>query len=350
MPDLSYRQPGLVLKRSGTAATERQIRDLQRDLRRLGYLKNGIDGVFGEGTERAVRALQHDLLMNEGKSTGGDGAAPVRVLDYNRGRVMQVTGEIDQALVECIADMLDDPNCPTLPCAENPAEENRKIIAQITAMPSQDVPIPFLLAILTQESGLKHFIEPKPGDDDTFIVVGLDTNSSQPDAITSRGYGAGQYTLFHHPPRKEEVRDCMLDPGKNLQMTVAKLREKFDNFVIGPTTGTHADDRLAEYGKGPLRLCKYTPDDSRYMKDCKQCLQAASLQDIKQGVTLLYKGSSYTYQPTQYYSVAFYRDVPVRKNVGCDWPYAVRRYNGAGINSYHYQVRVLKHLLDLEEV
>jgi hypothetical protein len=36
--------------------------------------------------------------------------------------------------------------------------------------------------------------------------------------------------------------------------------------------------------------------------------------------------------------------VPVRKNIGCDWPYAIRRYNGAGINSYHYQAKVLKNL------
>ena len=40
-----------------------------------------------------------------------------------------------------------------------------------------------------------------------------------------------------------------------------------------------------------------------------------------------------------------YTAVPIRKNIGCDWPYAVRRYNGAGMNSYHYQVKVLKNVL-----
>ncbi len=49
MPPLSYQQPGLVLKRPGTGATDAQIRDLQRHLRALGYLRRGIDGAFGPG-------------------------------------------------------------------------------------------------------------------------------------------------------------------------------------------------------------------------------------------------------------------------------------------------------------
>ncbi len=65
MAALEYRQDGLVLNKGGEGATDRQIRDLQRDLRRLGYLGSGIDGAFGAGTERAVKALQHDLLTND---------------------------------------------------------------------------------------------------------------------------------------------------------------------------------------------------------------------------------------------------------------------------------------------
>ena len=41
-----------------------------------------------------------------------------------------------------------------------------------------------------------------------------------------------------------------------------------------------------------------------------------------------------------------FRSVPVRGEIPCDWPYAVRRYNGAGVNSYHYQAIVLRNLLD----
>ena len=53
MPALSYRQVDLVLKRGGNAG-DRQVRDLQQDLRKLGYLKSGIDGDFGPWTQRAV--------------------------------------------------------------------------------------------------------------------------------------------------------------------------------------------------------------------------------------------------------------------------------------------------------
>jgi peptidoglycan hydrolase-like protein with peptidoglycan-binding domain len=84
VPTLSYRQPGLVLLR-GATANDRQVRDLQRDLRQLGYLKRGIDGDFGEQTELAVRGLQHDLLQNNG--SGKDGPAPIRLTDFNHGRV-----------------------------------------------------------------------------------------------------------------------------------------------------------------------------------------------------------------------------------------------------------------------
>jgi hypothetical protein len=68
---------------------------------------------------------------------------------------------------------------------------------------------------------------------------------------------------------------------------------------------------------------------------------------IEAGLTPLFRGSSNVYAATPEYSKASYPDAPVRANVGCDWPYATRRYNGAGVNSYHYQVRVLLHLQEL---
>ena len=83
------------------------------------------------------------------------------------------------------------------------------------------------------------------------------------------------------------------------------------------------------------------------MKDCKQCSIDANPQDIEESVTPLFEGSTYTFVPTQYYKKASYLSVPLRKNIGCDWPYAARRYNGSGMNSYHYQVRVLINLLFL---
>ncbi|MEE3347963.1 MAG: hypothetical protein VX186_07380 [Nitrospinota bacterium] len=62
--------------------------------------------------------------------------------------------------------------------------------------------------------------------------------------------------------------------------------------------------------------------------------------------TPYYKGSKNTFKKTQYHP-GFYEDVPIRKNFLCDWPYAMRSYNGSGVNSYNYQARVLKHLANL---
>jgi peptidoglycan hydrolase-like protein with peptidoglycan-binding domain len=338
MPVLSYRQPGLVLAVDSPAAKQ-QVCDLQHDLRSLGYLRRGIDGAFGPGTQKAVRALQFDLLHNAGK--GSDGSAPVRVVDYNRGRVAAVDGRVDQSLVEVISDILDDTRFPRLPFSKTPAADNQKIAIQIAALPSTRVPTPYLVAILKQESGMMHFVVPAGADQDDFVVVGCDTNSGDPSAITSRGYGAGQYTLFHHPPRPEEVTGLILDPGHNVARAADLLRDKFDGFVNGPTST--ADDRIAEIGKGALRICKYAPTDPRYMTDCRACCAAAGFRDTAPGLPV-FPGSSTTWAPTQYYGTASYKNVPVREKIGCDWPYAVRRYNGGGINSYHYQAKVLKNL------
>lgn len=246
MATLSYLQTGLVLQKGASGQT---VRDLQHDIRSLGYLKAGIDGQFGPGTALAVMALQHDLLNDDG--TGKDGNAPVKLTDYNQSRVSCVSGQVDQNLATCIADMLDDELFAKLPYADDPKAENQKIAAQISTLSSQAAPTPFLLAVLKQESGLKHYHEPPTADDDTFIVVGLDRNSSgnaQAYAITSPGYGAGQYTLFHHPPTAAEVQQIMLNPTKNVLMAISELRDKFDHFVAAGTCGGYADDRIAEVG------------------------------------------------------------------------------------------------------
>jgi hypothetical protein len=344
MPELIYQKSGLVIKRNSAKPTKSQVRALQADLRKLGYLKKGIDGKFRKGAELAIKALQYDLMHNDGSSRGGDGKAPVRVLDYNRGRIVDITGECDEKLARCISDMLSDSKFLKLPRSLNPREENKKIAAKIRSMSSIAVPVPFLMAVLKQESGMKHFNEPGKNDDDTYITVGLDTNASKKYIITSRGYGAGQYTLFHHPPRREELKGFILDVEKNLEKAISELRYKFDNFVNGKTSGTRADDRIAEFGKGKLRLCRYGSGDLRYMSDCKTCMIDAGQREIREGVTSFYKGSKDKFIPTHYYQSASYESVPVRGKIGCDWPYAVRRYNGSGINSYHYQARILRNI------
>ena len=349
MPSLSYRQPGLVLRREGTQGTREQVRDLQRDLRRLGYLRSGLDGMFGEKTELAVKALQYDLLSKMDRDNG----APVDIIEYNKGRVVDFNGICDVHLAECISDILDDQAYPLLPRVADPKAENARIAGEIASLASREAPAPFVTAILTQESGLRHFHEPNvaSGDEDTYVTVGLDTNANQQYIITSRGYGAGQYTLDHHPPTGMEVDDFMLDVGKNVSKAFAVLREKFDCFVNGNTSGTRADDRQAEIGSGPLRLCKYEPSDARYLRDCVRCLQAAGTRAIIMETTRLHARTDAVFVQTQGYSeVEAYENVPKREEIGCDWPYAMRRYNGSGVKSYHYQTLVLLFLSKLPEL
>lgn len=345
---LAYQQPGLSISRTEPASIA-IIKSLQRDLRALGYLRSGIDGNFGAGTERAVRALQYDLIHNTGDSRADDGRAPVAIADYSvMGGVRQVTtvnGVVDQALVACIAALLADVRVPQLPSTQTASADNAKIAAALGAIRSGIAPSPFVVAILQQESGCRHYCVPSAGDEDDFIVTGLDHQAgSDDDHITSRGYGVGQYTLFHHPPRVEEVADVMSDPARNVSRTFAEFREKFDRFVAGPSD--QCDDRAAEHPLLPLRICKYAPSDARYLADCKTCAMQVRKVDIFPG-TPVYRGASTTYRADQYYASAAYRGVPERADFPCDWPYAVRRYNGAGLDSYHYQTRVLLNLLTL---
>lgn len=337
---LVYRRSGLVLKR-GAGPSDPLVKALQRDLRQLGYLRSGLDGQFGEGTERALRALQFDLL--HAVQSGPDGQAPVSLSAFNRGRVTTVTGVLDENVAACVDDILTDGRVPALPRSDDPARANREALASVQALVGLPVPRPFLIAILLQESGGQHFRMPTATNADDFIVVGLDRNDQgQPDHITSRGYGIGQYTLFHHPPRADEVETLMLDPARNVHRAVSELNEKFERFVCGPTPGQQADDRLAEIGRGPLRRCRYQTTDARYMTDCARC--AGELLVDVGTASPLYPGTTETLQPTDYHPETSYTRVPDRARLGCDWPYAVRRYNGSGVNSFHYQYELLQRL------
>jgi peptidoglycan hydrolase-like protein with peptidoglycan-binding domain len=338
MASTSFVKPGLTLQKG--MANCQEVRDLQQALRELGYLRGGVDGNFGSGTESGVKALQYDLLNNDGK--GSDGQAPVTIKSYNKGRVPGVTGIVDQATAQCVADILGDPAFIRLPVADDPVSANKTVLSKIAAARSTTVPIRFIASILKQESDLKHYNEK-----DAVITLGLDTNNAaQAFAITSRGYGAGQFTIFHHPPRQDEVNDFMNDVDKNLGKAEKELREKYDKFVNGPSST--ADDRRQEIGSGPLRICKYASTDPRYLTDCQKCAVDAGSRDIVEGVTPVYAGSPTLFTSTQYYSPGGYTNIPKREAIGCDWPYAVRRYNGGGINSYHYQVRVLRNVRDLK--
>ena len=339
---IPYRRPGLVLVPG--MAPGHLVLALQRDLRALGYLRNGLDGHFGPATTAAVRALQHDLLFNGGR--GRDGLAPVAMRELNGARVTAIDGRVDDAVAACIEDALDDPRVPKLPRADDPAAENRRAldVLQALAPGALRVPVPFLLAVLAQESGLRHFHVPRLGDPDDFIVIGLNRGDAvRPDHITSRGYGIGQYTLFHHPPRADEVRTVMIDPLLNVRRAARELREKFDRFLIGAGLAVRADDRLAEIGGGPLRACRYPVADPRFQRDCRRCAQEAPKVTLDTG-TPCFAGSGERFRATDDHPETSYADVPDRARLGCDWPYAIRRYNGSGVDSYHHQAQVLTRL------
>jgi len=319
------------------------VRALQRDLRALGYLARGIDGKFLDGTRQAVRRLQFDLLRNDGRP-GADGPPPVAVNAFNRG-VTAITGIVDQALADSIEALLADPRVTRLPNSDNPAAANRAAIVSVRAMSNPVAPIPFMLAIFVQESDAQHYAVPQARQDsDSFVTLGLDHNAGSADQVTSRGYGLGQYTIFHHPPRAEEVVDFILDPITNVRKAFGELRDKFDHFIAGSTAATQADDRMAEHPLLSLRLCRYGPSDARYLTDCRACAGEARKLDITRA-TPLYPGSSQTYGEARYYSNPNYSGVPDRAAFRCDWPYAVRRYNGSGPDSFNYQARVLLNVL-----
>jgi peptidoglycan hydrolase-like protein with peptidoglycan-binding domain len=321
------------------------VRALQRDLRQLGYLRRGIDGEFGAGTNAAVCRLQFDLLRNDGRSSAGDGSAPVAVKSFNRG-VTAVTGTVDSATASSVAAMLASDAYPKLPSNADPKTANTAAMRLVAALNGTAAPVPFMLAIFQQESGGEHFAVPQiDRDADNFVTVGLDTNDATSQYhVTSRGYGLGQYTIFHHPPRPEEVADFILDPTQNVRKAFKELREKLDGFVLGPTSATQADDRLAEHPMLALRVCRYQPTDQRYMKSCRDCALAARKLEISPS-TPVYDGASVTYGQAGAYGHRTYAGVPDRADFQCDWPYAVRRYNGSGPNSYAYQAIVLGNLL-----
>ncbi len=336
-----YAVADLILGPSATFSA--QVQSLQTDLRALGYGKGPIDGVFGTGTQTAVRALQYDLMNNNGASTTNDGSAPVSIRNYNNSSVTALTGVVDQGLVSCMASMLADPVYPKLPYSLNPSSDNQDAIAKVQTMSPCPVPISFLVAVLFQESNWQHYQVPSTSNRDHYVTVGLDRNNhSNPAAITSRGYGIGQFTLFHHPPTADEIENEIKDPIRNVSRAISDLLNKYKSYVVGPID--KADDRMAEAGSGTLRPCQFPASDARYMKACGTCLHAATSVNIVAGKTVFYAGCDESYDRTQYH-VGSYSGVPERKSIPCDWPYAIRRYNGSGVNSYDYQAEVLQRML-----
>ena len=223
--------------------------------------------------------------------------------------ISAIQNHVDQKLAAAIAQIMDDSRVGILPKSNRPVQDNSSALQALSGIQSPLAPTPFVLAIVEQESDGKHFRVPPLGDDDSYVTVGLDrNNTAQTDQVTSRGYGIGQYTLFHHPPSSQDVANHVADPVRNVRNTYTELRAKFDGFVVGKNG---ADDRAAEHPQLPLRLCKFPPSDVRYFRDCRNCALGARKLDIERG-TPVYRSASLTYQPTQYYLSASYPNTPDR--------------------------------------
>ena len=338
-----YRNAALA---KGNAADQELVRALQRDLRALGYLRQSIDGDFGAGTHLAVCRLQHDLLHNDGSSTSGDGNAPCAVRDFNSGRVTAIDGVVSAGLADCIADLLEADAYPKLPSAADPVAANAAAVQQIANAPSTIAPTPFMLAMFRQESNLQHFRVPFGANSDNFVTLGLDTKfQDEQNRVTSRGYGLGQFTIFHHPPRRNEVSEFIEDPVRNVAKAHKEFRDKFDNFVAHqPPRDSDADDRRAEHPGEPLRMCKFSPGDPRFLRDCRTCAAETPKLTIRADTPVM-AGSAEKYGDQPLYREYPLTGVPDRAAFPCDWPYAARRYNGSGPLSYNYQSRILRNLL-----
>ena len=337
----AYRNAGLA---KGSAADKDLVKALQRDLRALGYLRQSIDGDFGAGTHLAVCRLQFDLLHNDGSSTSGDGNAPCAVRDFNAGRVIATDGIVAAGLADCIADLLVADAYPKLPSAADPRAANAAAVDQIANAPSTVAPTPFMLAMFRQESNLQHYRVPAGANSDNFVTLGLDTkNPNQQNHVTSRGYGLGQFTIFHHPPHPAEVSDFIVDPVRNVVKAHTEFREKFDKFVANPPPGG-ADDRHAEHPGEPLRMCKFSSGDPRFLRDCRACAAEAPKLTIRADTPVM-AGSATKYGDQPLYREYPLTGVPNRAAFPCDWPYAARRYNGSGPLSYNYQSRILRNLV-----
>lgn len=201
-----YLKPGLVASRAEIMNVD-VVRAVQVDLRKIGYLHSGVDGVFRLDAKVTIRALQYNLINNQGLSSIENGDAPVTVVTVNIGTdgtlVQCVTGIFDQNVPNCFANMIADDREPKLAEGDDPVVANEQAVDAIVAHVDQSRPFIFDIAITHQESGGKLFAVPFGADLDHLATIGLDRNGQFLDRLTTRGYDIDQYTLFHHPRRQE---------------------------------------------------------------------------------------------------------------------------------------------------
>ncbi len=313
----------------GTGADPRLAMALQRDLGDLGYFAGEADGRFEAATRDAVIALQLDLLAASGVIAG-----------FNQSRVTAADGIVDDGLVDCIAALIAAPDVAKLPRAADPAAANAQARKALGLGPLGGVPSAFLQAWLDL-AGDGHFRV-----SDGLIRLVLERgDAAAPQRITARRYGLAGYRLDHHPPTAAEVAAVIVDPIGNAGQAAAALEAAFGALPVRRRIAGAAgsDDRDAEHPILDLRPCRYPPQDPRFLRDCRACAAAAGTVAIVGGAPVYYR-AALTYLPTASWPVADRAGVPRRADFLCDWPYAIRRAAGDGIDSYHAQAAMLQGL------
>jgi len=100
-----------------------------------------------------------------------------------------------------------------------------------------------------------HFQVPSGANSDNCVTIGLDrNNASNPAAITSRGFGIGQYTLFHHPPTPDEVAGVIADPAKNVQQASRGCEASLTMMLMAQRRRPKRTTGLRRLGRG---LCAF---------------------------------------------------------------------------------------------
>jgi len=280
---------------------------------------------FNSKLSSAVKSLKWELINNRSLSRFGNYSA--------------VNDTVTNALVVTMESMVQDPEIGVVYGTKDYEGANSKVELRIKGFSSEEFPQPLMGAILYEETGLRWF---RP---DGYPTIGLDFNDkSNPERITSRGFFVSQRTLFKYPVDQSRI-DSMDSLDEDLNFFSRHLENKYKKYIVSSKPSVRDDLRLESFSKSELRGCKYSPDDSKYMIDCKNCVEGLKRRDYPLGVRLA-KGSSWKLRKTRYHKRDGYKNMPDFKEFPCDYLFAIRRYNGGGINSFHYLMQVLEHLRD----
>lgn len=308
---------------------ETQTQDMIKLLREFMFLKEIKSSTVQDLETRAVKSLQHEILSNDS------------LKKFNQGRVTAVDGESSLGILAVLQDMSKSPSLARLSPALNPSKGNQAMKERLSGYLNSKFPTPLVMAVLTQETNLKWYRK------DGYPLVGLDYNSDEDYIITSRGLFYSQRTIFSYPISKKEF-DSMNDLESDMEFFFDHIFGKYQNFVVSSSAKARDDLRYSvpEFKDLDLRGCKYEESDSKYMKDCKACLKECPSKDYLMGDSLLGNGR-WIIKPTHYHRIQDYEGFPDFHHFPCDYVFTIRRYNGSGINSFHYLMRVLAHLLEL---